>query len=212
MVSCCPLGDALYEPRVVYESDNFFVAPTIGPMGIPGYFLIITKEHKEGMGSVSSELHAELRDVVKLTRSRISEKLGLPSLVFEHGPKVCGVRGGGCLDHAHFHVVPGGRLARPLAAKVIDYMGEIGNIAHLERIKGYDALRACHEQGRNSYMYIDTAETASPMELFFMVNFHTPSQFMRRIVAQQGNPSWWNWKTHPDRETMQRTLETFGSF
>lgn len=212
MKSCCALGDALTEPRVVHESDNFFVVPTVGPMGIVGYFLVITKDHHEGMGSLHPSHYSELEQVVDLTKSRIREKLNVESLVFEHGPQVCGVRGGGCLDHAHFHIVPDRTLAKPLAATILDYMVTTGNVTTLQKINGYDALRKCHDEGDRSYMYVSTGETLVPSDFLIDVNFPVPSQFMRRIVARQGNSSLWNWKTHPDTETMQKTLDLFGRF
>ncbi|MEK6898996.1 MAG: hypothetical protein AABW79_02780 [Nanoarchaeota archaeon] len=212
MPSCCALGDALYEPRVIHKSDNFFVMPSRGPRGIIGYLLITSKEHNEGMGSLPASFYPELDDVVDRTKARIKEKLNMPSLVFEHGPRICGVRGGGCLDHAHFHVVPDGQLAKPLASTLLDYMSQVGSTINLEKTKGYDLLRACYEEGRSSYMYVDTEETLSQLELFVKVNFNTPSQFMRRIISKQGNPKLWDWRTHPDEETMQKTLDIFGKF
>lgn len=208
---CCELGAARYEPRVVHESPNFFVVPTVGSMGIMGYFLVISKEHYEGMGSIPAALDRELSDVVELVQARITEKLNARSLVFEHGPKICDRRGGGCLDHAHFHVVPEARLAKPLAGALLEYMSCIGHTATLRKTSGYGDLRLCCEEGKRSYMYVKTEETFHPLELMVDVDFQTPSQFMRRLIAQQFNPHLWNWKTHPDENTMRQTLDVFGT-
>lgn len=50
---CCPLGSIPNEERVLYKTDNFFIAPTLGPIGIRGYLLLCAKQHFEGVGGNS---------------------------------------------------------------------------------------------------------------------------------------------------------------
>ena len=109
MSLCCALNyENIKKDRlIIHETNNYFVCPTLGSMGIRGYLLVISKEHFEGSGDIPQSLHEELDDIVNYSKARVKEVYGKESTVFEHGPKVGYCSGGGCLDHAHLHVVPG---------------------------------------------------------------------------------------------------------
>src|SRR3989344_8457718 len=103
--ACCELGAKLLDQKqVLYQTDNFFVAPTIGPIGIEGYLLIMPKKCYSGVGGIPEELYPELENVLEKTRSVLKKEYDLDSQMFEHGPRFGRHGGGICLDHAHLHV------------------------------------------------------------------------------------------------------------
>lgn len=203
---CCDLGyeNMVREGRVLHETDNFLVVPTIGQMGIEGYLLVLSKEHKIGVGDVADSQHKELRDVVDHTRSVLQQQYGVPSLVFEHGPRVCGVRGGGCLDHAHLHVVPGVTIAKPLLEELLVGLEEADHFFKVERIEGFKRVADIYAARKTSYLYVDDP---SKFSLVTEVNTHIPSQFLRRIIAEQKKIDVWDWAVDPDYKTFHRTFD-----
>ncbi|MBU2589381.1 MAG: hypothetical protein KKB39_01315 [Nanoarchaeota archaeon] len=96
MESCCELGAILNKEkdRVLFESDNFFIAPTIGPMGIEGYLLIISKKCYSGLGQIPENQYNELEGLITMARGIIKDNYNQDIQIFEHGPRVCGFKGG----------------------------------------------------------------------------------------------------------------------
>ena len=90
--------------KILYESDNFVVVPTLGSM-IEGWLLVVTKNHYICMGAIPERLWSELQHVLELATKVITSKYAAPTL-FEHGPVTEGRRVGCGVDHAHLHIVP----------------------------------------------------------------------------------------------------------
>ena len=64
MEPCCQLGAKQHNPdETLFESEHFFVATNVGPIGIPGYVLLLSKDHAMGMGDVDREDYQELQEV-----------------------------------------------------------------------------------------------------------------------------------------------------
>jgi hypothetical protein len=61
---CCKLGKAINQERLLCETSNFFVIPTLGSLGIEGYVLIVTKEHFLGFGMLPSNFYPELNELL----------------------------------------------------------------------------------------------------------------------------------------------------
>lgn len=207
--SCCELGEILYEDRLLYQTDNFMVAPSIGPMGIEGYLLILTKEHYIGMGNIPNSLYPELVDIIDSVKRITKKETGKEPLIFEHGPKVCGFRGGGCLDHAHLHVVPGANIIRDLAADMVGRLSPVGSGYGVERIDTFKRLSEIYSGGETSYLYVDTPNLpqAESVQLVAKIDFDMPSQYVRQIISRKSNNPRWSWRQHPDIETLERTVE-----
>ncbi|MDP3900231.1 MAG: hypothetical protein Q8Q23_04080 [bacterium] len=108
VISCCPYCSELqknnfifqgknYGSRVIFESDNFIVMPSLGCL-TPGYCVIMTKKHHAGFGYTThqTDLLAVQREVSKM----IWHAYGLQPVYFQHGVQARGIH------HAHLHVVP----------------------------------------------------------------------------------------------------------
>jgi len=202
---CCPLGAIPDEEpsRVVLETDNFFVAPTIGPIGIEGYLLIISKDHCRGMGDIDPSDQQELEEVLHQTKQVVAENYGTP-FVFEHGPRIGQYRGGGCLDHAHLHVVPGARVMDRLAVDLLKRVQDVGQFYRMDRTEGFERTSEIFHRGSSSYLFLEAPDNR---RLITEVNFHLPSQYLRRIIAKAQGKKNWDWKKHPGYGTMYRTRD-----
>jgi len=205
MGDCCELGYETLkrkEQRVVHETDNFVVIPSIGQMGIEGYVMILSKAHCIGMGDVPESQYAELIELIKHTRAVLQQVYGASSLVFEHGPRVCNVRGGGCHDHAHLHVVPGATVARAMVPDLMERLEGPRMFFKVERTEGFKRLADIFAARQYSYMYVDDP---SMFSMVTKVNIAIPPQYLRRFVASQRGHDMWDWAAWPDRALCRLT-------
>lgn len=195
MTFCCRLGQELAEGKnILYESDNFFVVPAIGQMGIEGYILVCSKEHFIGVGNILKEYESELRGVLDKSKKIISEVYDSEVLVFEHGPRLRCHKGGGCLDHAHLHLVP----------TSVDVMEFLNRKFKPEQIEDYSKLREIYEQQKSSYIFVESQEEKMYV---IEVEFPIPSQYLRQVIASKINVANWDWRVDPDYETFEKTVE-----
>ncbi|MFH1134163.1 MAG: hypothetical protein V1735_06765 [Nanoarchaeota archaeon] len=206
--ACCDLGAILKaEPeRVLLETGNFFVAPSLGQIGAEGYLMVLTKEHVLGMGSLPESQYAELQEVTEKARRAISTEYGVASHVFEHGPKCGSFHGGGCLDHAHHHVVPDGDIADELALDLMRRMHDQGQFFRVDRSDSLARAAEILHAGESSYL---VAEAPDGRMFIVEVNFFLPSQYCRRLIAEKrGLRQWqWDWGQFPERDSVKRTAD-----
>lgn len=194
MPSCCRLGDEYFaKNNILYESNNFFITPAVGQMGIEGYLLLCSKKHYEGIGGIPAEFEAELEEILKKTKQVIKAAYDSEILVFEHGPRIGCHKGGGCLDHAHLHLVP----------TVVDVRAFLVKIFKLEKIKNFGRLREVFSQKQSSYLFLETQDN---MRYVAEVDFPLPPQYLRQVIAAGAGISAWDWRLYPGRETFIRTL------
>jgi diadenosine tetraphosphate (Ap4A) HIT family hydrolase len=93
-----------YGNRILFESDNFIVFPSLGQI-VEGYLLIASKKHYVSIGQIPEELYQELEFVCNKVKEILSENYTVP-ILFEHGALSEYKKGGGCITHAHIHAVP----------------------------------------------------------------------------------------------------------
>lgn len=201
--ACCKLGSAIGQPRLLCETPNFFVIPTLGSFGIEGYVLIVTKEHYLGFGMLPSGFRAELDQIVNDTKKLLLSEYGKPALVFEHGPRIGGLDSGKSIDHAHLHVVPGVDITSEWAVDMMGRLGCTGQFYRVERVEGFERAGELYDRG-TSYLYVENLDGA---KLLSEQNFHRPSQYFRKMVADKIGCRRWDWRQHPDRETLEKTVE-----
>ncbi len=194
MGSCCRLGDEYQlKKNILYESDNFFVVPTIGQMGIDGYVMLCSKEHYIGMGNIPEEHTSELESVLEKIKEVISETYNSEVLVFEHGPRLGCHKGGGCLDHSHLHIVP----------TSVNIMKFLQSKFKPEEIEDFNRLREIYEAQKSSYMFVETQDNK---RYVIEVEFPIPSQYLRQVLASNVGIKDWDWRVNPDYETFERTV------
>ncbi|MCK5023102.1 MAG: hypothetical protein KAS04_02940 [Candidatus Aenigmarchaeota archaeon] len=197
MESCCPLGAELDKKmNVLYETDNFFLVPALGQMGIEGYSLVCSKGHYIGMGNVPENYEPELEDVLGRSKNTIAREYDSKVVAFEHGPKLGCHSGGGCLQHAHIHIVP-------TPVDIMKFLKGKFDPGKIQEIQGFDKLREISSKGEQSYMFVNTHE--GQMHLI-EADVPLPSQYLRQVIAEGMEIKKWNWKEYMDTETFERTL------
>lgn len=210
MQECCELAvNPHKEGRVIHETNNFFVCAGLGSMGIPGYVLIVSREHFDGTGDIPEEHHPELQELIKQTKSVLSQTYHSRPILFEHGPRVGMCGWGGCIDHAHLHLIPTLDITDNLAVRLMRKLDQ-DKFYRVDRVDGLKRTMEIFGQGRTSYLlYEDQQDNRFVAE----INFPGPSQWLRKITATKiGSPEW-NWRLHPYREMAMQTAETlYGKF
>lgn len=204
MESCCALGNIVNEEKILFQTDNFFIAPTKGPIGIRGYLLICSKQHFEGIGGTPETYHKELEENLKKTKKILSETYNSKVIVFEHGPKIGCFKGGGCFDHAHLHVLPVATNVMISLIKNLLNALEIRDYYNVERMDKFNRLNEIHDQQESSYFF---TETNDGKRYLTNVNFTLPSQYIRQILAFSLKRQNWDWRIHPDYQTLNKTLD-----
>jgi len=201
--SCCRLGSALYQKRLLCETSNFFVIPTLGSFGLEGYLLIVSKIHYLGFGMIPEEHQSELNELKRDIKNIIKKEYGLPTLIFEHGPRIRNLNSGQSIDHAHLHVVPGGDITKEWAVDLMMRLEQKNHFYKVYRTEGFERAREILNSGR-SYLYVESTDGTERMS---DQNFIRPPQYFRKMVADKIGSNKWNWKKYPERETVKRTVK-----
>src|ERR1700678_2335133 len=93
---------------VVAETELLVAVPSVGPL-VPGWLLVIPKQHALSFGAVdASNLSALMADIQRIAMGW--RDLFGPLAWFEHGPAEARSSAGCGIDHAHMHLVPTGHF------------------------------------------------------------------------------------------------------
>jgi diadenosine tetraphosphate (Ap4A) HIT family hydrolase len=184
-----------YGSRILYETENFVVFPSLGQI-VEGYLLIASKKHYVGMGQVPKELHPELEMVCQKVRSVLSEKYRTP-LFFVHGSVSESKKGDCCIAHAHIHAVP----------VQVDVLSELAKNFRYNMIKTFDSLKEQFDQGM-PYLFYES----NSGERYLVEAPIVPSQLIRQIIAVKiGKPERWDWRQHYGTRELLRTVDKLRS-
>jgi diadenosine tetraphosphate (Ap4A) HIT family hydrolase len=180
--------------RIVLESGNFIVMPSIGQI-VEGYLLVLPKKHLSCIGQLSSKLFDELIGIKSILSESLSPMYH-PPIYFEHG--CLSEDGGGCgIYHAHLHCVP--------APATVDFLPILLNDEKLTtryKIDNIKDLKSLFETGQSYLFYEDRFGNPSAFGAPFL-----PSQFFRRLFAEQVGTSYWNWREFGRENKLISTLE-----
>ncbi len=180
---------------VVAETEHLVAVPSVGPL-IPGWLLVIPKEHALSFGAIDADTLAALMADIDRIAAGWHDLFG-PLTWFEHGPAEARSSAGCGIDHAHMHLVPTGQLdlltgARELFAKLV-----------FSEIAGLEAAAAPVVVG-DSYLYLRTPDERS----WLARSRDIPSQAFRQVIAnQQGSRAKYDWKTFPHHHALATTIK-----
>lgn len=184
--------DKNYGSRVLFESENFVVFPSLGQI-VEGYLLIASKKHYIGIGEVPKEQYQELEKIQEKVKKVLIENYKTP-LFFEHGSISEGKKGGCCIIHAHIHAVP----------VKMDLLPELQKHFPCKKIKTFDSLKNQFEAKIPYFFY----ESNFQDRYLFEVPQIVPSQYIRQIIATKiGKPERWDWKTYYGIDELLKTVE-----
>lgn len=192
----CQVGlDGPWYNRPLTSHPDFHVLPSLGSI-VPGYLLIVPRNHVLSASALSAKGLRDLRSVVAEMRSLLRSHFG-PTVCFEHGPSAPGSNLGCSVDHAHMHLVP-------IRAELSD----LSSIAHLtwEPVEGLHALRE-KVSGRD-YIYFE--DDSGRAYVTYFSNSPSEGQLVRRALADfLGLRNTFDWRTHQFEENMIQTLKAF---
>ena len=180
--------------KPVLETEHFVVLPSLGAL-VPGWVLVIPKQHYLCIGALPQSLFPEFRRVKEETVELIASQFGEPCL-FEHGPSSAGLKVGCSVDHAHLHVVPfSDDLARLTAPFMPDGAGW--------RPADVQACVNAFSDGEN-YLYFE-----QPLgDGFISVHPAFESQVFRKAIALQlGKPQEFDWRQYPNHPAIRATVQ-----
>lgn len=180
---------------VVYQSEHFFVFPTLGQF-ITGYLLIIPFEHVMSIAELNSSIRKEFKDVLE----DITTILNLTYhpkeiLVWENGTGNSG-RGKAkdSIVHAHVHVAP----SSTLTAKKVQELSAFP----FKKV----SIHTLSDYGKHSYLLIKAANECD-WKICSDPALYIPRQYIRQLLAEEYNipDEQWNWRKYPFTPLRYRT-------
>lgn len=176
---------------ILYASDNFLVIPALGSL-IPGYIMIISRNHINSMAYLSDiEMH-ELLNIINHIRKIIIDKFHITPILFEHGSAPgCFDKAANSIDHAHLHLIP---ISMTNEATIIKHSlaSKIQNLQNLTSFKG-----------KPYFLYVNNQQ-----QHYLSHNVILPSQYMRKWIAKEvGRPNEWDWREFQFIENINITID-----
>lgn len=183
--------------RMIQETPNFSAFVSLGPL-VTGHLLITTRNHYLSMATIPENYFPELRQLRENLGTRLTEAFHLPqTVIFEHGPSKYDLKGGCCLDHAHFHILP----ARLPSTRIIRKIKE--NLGQPVTIESYRELTELADE-ETPYTFFEF----DGIKYFFEVKKPIPSQFVRQVIGKYlGREYTWNWRQYPRVEDVIETIQ-----
>ncbi len=179
----------------ILESEHFVALPSLGSL-VPGWLLVVPREHYLCVGALPQSIFGEFQKVKDETVRLITSQFG-ETCVFEHGPSSAGSKVGCSVDHAHLHVVPfSGNLARLVAPLMPNGAAWLAGDAQ-------SCVRAFN-LGQD-YLYFEQPVGSG----FISVHPSFGSQIFRKAIARQlGKPHEFDWHRYPNHPAIHATVHT----
>lgn len=178
--------------RIIYRSKDFLVMPTIGAFA-EGYLLIVSRKHYMCIGQLSKPEIRELTLQIKMLKEKIEKCYHKKVVLFEHGSTSCSNKVGGCIAHAHLHMVPCDRSMNEYIQKYGLKYHEISSLEELCVFAEYDT----------PYLFWEEIDGTK----YVISNEVIPSQFFRKILADiYGVPQKWDWRQEHYIENIEKTM------
>ena len=179
--------------RTVMDTEKFTVLPTLGSF-VPGYLLIIPKQHALSFLSLSREHLEELRAIERELEAMIGAIYQKGYIMFEHGSSDEQNVGGMSVVHAHIHVIPCDTAVMPHCGAYT-----------FSSFDSFLEASAYYAKNKSGAPYLLCQDTDGKVYLSFAENI--PSQYFRNLVCDLiAEPGRGNWKTDPFIDTIKQTL------
>lgn len=186
-----------YDFAVVFQNQYFVAVPSIGCI-VPGYLLVIPRRHVLSMAQINN---IEMESLIRFTQEInivLSEIWSTP-IIFEHG--ACNenneqeiYRNGSCIDHAHWHLVPG----------QYDFLSQLPSSINVKSIPSFEYFVTTDFKREKYLYYQDNAKNSYIIKNQDLV----VGQFFRRILAKcANNETEWDYLTYPHLENIRETLD-----
>jgi len=181
-----PIYDTL-----LFETESFIVIPALGAL-VPGYLMIVTRNHLHSMAYCSEAELIELTDVIRYLNTLIKETFAISPILFEHGSAIgCVNKSGCCVEHAHLHIVPVNLSEK---SRIVENTSAI-KIPDLQALRIYCGKPYLLYVNENNQYYVSSDTIL-------------PSQFMRQWVAKEiGCPLKYDWRRFEFIDNISATVE-----
>lgn len=188
------------ESRVLLETQNWYVIPTLGSLTV-GYVLLVAKEHHLSLANLSNELFDEMLQLKKQVEEFLYNKFGMRCLVFEHGVTDAVSKGASSVDHVHVHILP---FPKPIWQ---DIAADIPKV-HFEVVSGYMELYSSWQKNLpNSYLLFQDTDQS----IYYLPDAsNMPSQLFRKCLAPYLKADQWDWHNETYLDNITQTIELFG--
>jgi diadenosine tetraphosphate (Ap4A) HIT family hydrolase len=176
--------------RVLFRSEEFVVVPSLGQI-VEGYLLLVPTKHWTALGDLSESLLGELADLCQSVAAILRKEYG-SCVLYEHGTRSASA--GGCgIYHAHLHAVP--------SSKSLDQSELLKSKFSYSEIVDLNDIRSGTEH-LPAYLFYQNPQGRS----YVFDTGSLPSQYMRRLLAEElGNPEW-DWRSAGREERLLNTL------
>lgn len=178
---------------------SFFLCPSASPLSSP-HILIFPERHVSRLSDLAIDSISDLQELV--SRKILGEKgiFQSSTMVFEHG--VGRDHGVACgIDHAHLHIIAIDELSgsRVHDRVLRDYPPDARGT--LEELLGFHS-------GEGSYLLYGS----NAVRLNICRSASIPSQYMRRIVADELGLESWDWRTLSGQDAFKATADSLSEF
>jgi diadenosine tetraphosphate (Ap4A) HIT family hydrolase len=175
---------------VLFESRSIIVVAGLGAISA-GYVLILPKSHYYCVGQMR-KIEIQNLTLIKDQIKSVVQKIFGSAIMVEHGMNGQN-HAGGCIDHAHIHIVPSNQDFRPFFSEDLCEK----KLSHLSD------LQDLYRNGSPYLFYEDNNGVLSA----YPIEKKLPSQYFRRIWSGiTGKPDQWDWELFPEYEKMAETI------
>jgi ATP adenylyltransferase len=179
----------------LWETTNFAVIPSLGAL-VPGWVLLVPKEHVLAIGALSDALVRELNVLKMQISGALSTHYCQPVVAFEHGPSQDGSNLGCGVDHAHLHLVPADiDLESAMCSKLPKGASW--------RPADFSQCRLASSKGEG-YLYYE--QPLNVGRIAIATDFE--GQLFRRGLAEQlGLTNQYRWREYPQLQNVRKTID-----
>jgi len=168
--------------RILFETDNWYVVPTIGCLTV-GYVLLVCKNHHMSLANLSFKLYTEMLEIKKTVTKILEKKTGLKCITFEHGVTHIGFTGTNSVNHVHMHIVP---CQTDIWSNILrNHRNVISFFDYVELFEFWQ-----HNYPHAYLIFQDIEETIH----YIPDSSGFPSQFFRRHLAASLGMNEWDWR------------------
>lgn len=187
------------ESRILLETDNWYVIPTIGSLTV-GYVLLVTKQHYLSLASLDSKLIFEMLELKKRVEDILFMNLGMRCIAFEHGTVNNYSIGANSVDHVHLHILP---FSRPIWNEIVMNLPKTAFIT----VESYNALLDKWKNSLpNSYLLFQDLDQKI---YYFSDASNMPSQLFRKCLAPYLSAECWDWRVESYSNNILKTINLF---
>lgn len=193
-------GSDLLSDVALWEDEDFYIMPTLGCL-VPGYILILSKEHIYSSCYLNAGKRTKLQNLLERLSKIYEANYGFNPLIFEHGGAQSHVnKSACCIWHCHIHIVP-------------HLFTNTDNMVDSLKLTGIESFEDFFDKcSDTSYLFFADNQGNKFIQLFNSAVEAAPSQIFRKWIAKDiGIPQQWDWRTNTFKENIFKTIVEIGA-